>query len=480
VSPRLPRLLAALTALLAVSGPGAASAQEIHQPSDPLEDWPRDPVYVFYPRDSCRTGELEIQVWSRRADEWVPHPVHPRVPPETCQLEDADVLWNELRRRCTRATAGGAAGPWIVGLDVFDPGLIARCEVSLGDAPDGMAIEIASPDPSGAVRAPEPVATVRGRVLVDGRNGALYDVVIAIDRSPTSDGDGRLLRSQIEAARTLLAAERGRLGDVRIGLVTHPGPDLGLPLGAGPAAIERTLRAIAAAGTTGRPDLGTGLARGLDALGRSERAGAHRRLLLLADGSRAIPFGLDDQQSARERSRVLELARTLDERGVALHLFALGGIAAEPSPLVRAITAGHASRFDRVREPLESSDYLLASRLPWVRSVSVRNQTTGQRVEDVAYTSAGLFEAELPVTFGRNELVVEARSSDDEHAKVVHAFRFDGTLVRERLLEAERERIERARRRRDLIVEPEEPDAPDEPDAPEPAPGPGARGPDVR
>jgi hypothetical protein len=132
------------------------------------------------------------------------------------------------------------------------------------------------------------------------------------------------------------------------------------------------------------------------------------------------------------------------------------------------MTAGPGSRYARVSEPRVAPDYLLAARMPWVRSVSVRNETTGQQVDDVRYTRSGTFEAELPVAFGRNELVVEAHTSDDGHAEVVHAFRFDGSLVRERLLEAERERIERARRRRDLTVEPEEPDEVDDGLAPSP------------
>ena len=58
------------------------------------------------------------------------------------------------------------------------------------------------------------------------------------------------------------------------------------------------------------------------------------------------------------------------------------------------------------------------------------------------------------MAFGPNELVIEARSSDDERIEVAHAFEFDGELVRARLLEAERKRIEKLRRERQLTVEP--------------------------
>jgi Mg-chelatase subunit ChlD len=442
-----------LAALIGCAGTDAA-AQGLLQPSDPLEEWPRDPVYVFYPRDSCRGDQIELEVWSRRANDWVPHPVHPRVPVESCQLEDAGVLWNELRRRCIEPVGGLDPPSWIVGLDVFDETLTSPCAVAHDEGAQPMTIEVASPNADVPLRAAEPVATVRGHVLLDGRHGAAYDAVIAIDTSPSEDGDDRLLRAQVAAARSFIHRARPRLGDVRIGLVTFPGRDAGLPLGRDADALDRALQRIARAGTGEAADLGAGIARGLDALGSNARPGARHRLLLATDGRRDLPFGPDERQPAAARSRLAELARTLDERGVELHLYALGGLAAEPSPLVRELTASARSRYSMVAEPGAASGYLLDSRMPYVTWVDIHNRTTGERAESVRYGSSGDFEAELPVAFGPNELVIEARSSANERVEIAHAFEFDGSLVRERLLEVERDRMERLRREREVIVEP--------------------------
>jgi hypothetical protein len=432
----------------------ATAAEDILRPSDPLAEWPRDPLYIFYPADSCQGEQLELEVWSRRTRKWVQHPVHPRVPTDSCQLEDAGVLWNELRRRCVEPASEYEPPSWIVGIDVFDPRLTSRCAVSHGDGTKPMSIEVASPASRVPFRGAEPIARVQGHVLLDGLHGAAYDVVIAIDTSTTIDGDGRLLRTQLDAARTFVHRARPRMGDVRIGIVSFPGRNVGIALGHDTEALERALQRIAGAGTTGAASLGTGLARGLSALGANARPGARRRLLLATDGRRDLPFGPDLKQPAAGRSQLHELARTLGERGVALHLFALGGISADPSPLVLELTSGARSRYALVGEPGSTSDYLLGSRMPYVTWVAVRNLTTGQQAEAVRYGTGGEFEAELEVAFGTNELVIEARSSNEERVEIAHAFEFDGSLVRERLREAERLRIERLRRERELIIEP--------------------------
>ena len=92
-----------LAAVLALAAVGSARAQlaSIDDVSD-LESV-SDPVYVFYGRGSCRGESIEIQIWNRGSQTWRDHPAHPVVPVESCQLEDAGVLLNELRWRCIDA-----------------------------------------------------------------------------------------------------------------------------------------------------------------------------------------------------------------------------------------------------------------------------------------------------------------------------------------------------------------------------------------
>jgi hypothetical protein len=94
----------------------------------------RDPVHVRFPAP-CDSGLLELQLWSRTASAWEPHPRHPRVPAGSCQVEDAGYLLNEIRLRCTAAGDQPAEG-WRVGIPVFEPGVVDACALGRpGDRP---------------------------------------------------------------------------------------------------------------------------------------------------------------------------------------------------------------------------------------------------------------------------------------------------------------------------------------------------------
>jgi len=93
--------------------------------------------------------------------------------------------------------------------------------------------------------------------------------------------------------------------------------------------------------------------------------------------------------------------------------------------------------------------------MPYVTRITVRNETMGIDADHLAYGTGGGFKGSVPAAFGRNRLLIEARSSEDEHASLVHEFEFDGSLVKERLREAERKRLENLKRRREVEIEPE-------------------------
>ena len=82
---------------------------------------PHDPVHVFYPAGSCSSGVLEIELWSRAVAAWRPHPDHPRIMVDTCQLEDAGELLNEIRVRCIDPANPARASAWITGVQVYEP-----------------------------------------------------------------------------------------------------------------------------------------------------------------------------------------------------------------------------------------------------------------------------------------------------------------------------------------------------------------------
>lgn len=459
-----------LLTLFALALGSAASAEDIYIETDTLVGWPRDPVYVYYPRASCRGDEIDLQIFSRREKKWVTHPAHQRIPIESCQLEDAGVLWNELRWRCVEKRVEGEMPPsWVKGLDVFDPEVMEHCAVSRnGDGFGEMRIRVASPNSDIPVRGDEPVVTVSGNVDLGGLRGADYDVVIAIDISGGA-GSAKRIRSQVTAARHFIERVRPRMDSTRVAIVTSPNvrPRRGEHTGAhteirltdDSRAADAALAAIERRGGAGTPNFASGLAFALDQLqhiqldGSGARSNARKVLLITADGKDSMPFGADADQAASTRAQVLSLAHRARDSGVAIHLYALGGIAAKSSALVEEMLRGNRGGFVQVKRPREMQTYLSDIRMPYVSYISITNETTGLVADTLRYSSGGAFSAILPAAFGWNHLLIEARSSDDEREQHTHTFEFDGSLVKERLLEAERGRVDRLRRRREVTVD---------------------------
>ena len=107
-----------------------------------------DPVFVFYPRDFCSGERIALEVWRRDEQRWVKHPRHPVVPVDSCQLEDAGVLLNEIRWRCLEPDRSDPDQGWNVGVLVFEPSVMQRCDVTrTGDGFGETEIHVSTPKP---------------------------------------------------------------------------------------------------------------------------------------------------------------------------------------------------------------------------------------------------------------------------------------------------------------------------------------------
>ena len=124
--------------------------------------WAQDPVFVYYPRGDCRGERIELEVFDRGTRHWVQHPAHPLVPVESCQVEDAGRLLNELRWRCEEPPETQPPSVFVVGLDVFDPRVMEQCSLGRKQAESGVELHVAKPAQGSSVRNPTMEVAIEG------------------------------------------------------------------------------------------------------------------------------------------------------------------------------------------------------------------------------------------------------------------------------------------------------------------------------
>lgn len=434
-----------------------------------------DPIYVLFPRGSCRGEFMDLEVWNRSQGAWQAHPTHARIRVDTCQLEDAGVLLQEIRSRCVEEPGSWLPPTWIVGVEVFDPEIMQRCTApaARGEGFGELEIRVSSPKPGETVRNESMSAEVRGSVRIGGLEGANYDIVIAVDTSaaihPEAAGRVKLIGAQVAAVRAFVRSLTGRLGEVRIGIVSFPSssPDTGVRREVGltgdPRALHRGLDSIVHRRAGGPSRFSPALAFAVDELAReparggTRRPGAHGVVILFAQGLGTLPFGGGASRDLALRERNIEQARIAGERGIALNLFALGGSSRQPPEFVRQMLGHAAGRFTRIDHPEEIPPLLESVQLPEVERLTLRNQSAGEEARDVPVSSAGHFRGVVPVKAGENRLRLFAQSSDGQTSEVELVLDFDISLVRAKLRRAEHERIRRLRaQRKRLIIEAED------------------------
>ncbi len=146
-----------------------------------------DPVFVFYPRESCTGERIALEVWKRDEQRWARHPRHPVVPVDSCQLEDAGGLLNEIRWRCLERDHSDRDQGWSVGVRVFEPSVMQRCDViRTGGGFGETEIHVSTPKTGETISDADGNLEIEGSVWIGGLAGAEYDIVIAIDTSVVS------------------------------------------------------------------------------------------------------------------------------------------------------------------------------------------------------------------------------------------------------------------------------------------------------
>jgi von Willebrand factor type A domain len=424
----------------------------------------RDPVQVFYPRNGCLGDRIEIEIWDRSKATWKRHPVHPQVPLETCQTEDAGVLLNEIRWRCIEKPTDRSAPGWVVGLDVFDPAVTESCAVAPVLPSSGATqIHVESPPAGRPLRSDDLENSVSGSVRLQGLEGYAYDVVLAVDRSASArDADTDLLAAQLRALHEFIERIGPRLGRVRVGIVSYPNAPPGpgestgarreIALTADRDALLKSLVRLQRRGVSGMQTFSSAFEFGLAELagrnpGSGAREHAHKLLVIASDGRRALPFGDAADRAPDFRKRNLGLAEQVRRQGASLHLFALAGLAETPSAFLQELLERSGAAFTRVPQPALGSDYLASVSLPSVAEVLVENATTGRPARRAALDADGHFEAQVAFIGGENRLHIRARTTEDQWIERDWRVDFDDSRVVDRLRGAELERMRREQRK---------------------------------
>jgi hypothetical protein len=389
-----------------------------------------DPIRVYYDGGDCGTSAIELEVWDRAQRVWRAHPRHARVPVPSCQTEDAGVLWNEIRWRCSPSSGDRTTG-WRP-LQVFDAQVTSHCAVNdLASDKQRTLISVTSPAEGAVVRAREPYVELRGSVDIDGIAGSDYDVVLMVDRGTTAAA----LDAQIAAARSFVRRLAPRLGAVRIALLSYPGAQRELGWSTDARALDGTL-----AGLTPRSRSASGaVASALDAaiaeLATARRS-ARAAIVMGVDGAR-----LDASGEPAPDDPLVRAATRVGVRGAVLHWVALGGLAPEEPRLVQRALEHVRGSYRRVAPQEFATPFFDAIMLPeaeevWVEAESAAPEVPAELAKD------GAFRARVPVAGGSNTLVIHARTSDGAVVGRRLGLVFDDSLVPEKARAAQRKQIE--------------------------------------
>jgi len=312
------------------------------------------------------------------------------------------------------------------------------------------------------------------------------DIIVALDASAANGSGseafarGGLLAAQRNAVRSMLNALAPRLGQVRVGLLSHAADTarIEIPLTDDLGALYTALDAIRVRGSNTDPSYSAALALATTAFENrdeppdSTRGTREKVTYLLFDagspfdaaGGRAVD-GSNARRSARNWARTVETAHNAVRAGVELHVLALrrprsgsapgdsreAASATLPSswPALYAIPGSYTP----IEAPAASADWLEHVSLARVTQVRIDNLTTREAAIDVALFPSGAFAAEVRVDTGRNQLRITALSSDGRTGQIDVDLDFRPPTVADRALQAERERMHRVRAARHKSLE---------------------------
>ena len=311
-----------------------------------------------------------------------------------------------------------------------------------------------------------------------------------------TDAEDTILAAEIKAADSLIQnLDSSRL---RVGVVSFSGEVnpttfkqaaygqqdawVEIPLTSDFVQARQALANILARGPHGGTNFAAGVRlsvtelAGLMGAKSTARPEAKKIVMFLTDGVPSFPFGKSNVSDPGDTEAALNAARVAHKAGVTINSYALGPIA-----LTNPLAATELSRitlgtFTPVLNPGDVITYLQGASFANVDDVIFTNLTTSEISEDVRLSPDGSFSGYVPVREGTNRVRVTALATDGSEGSVEFELEFEvsGLSGRELALELERirkrnkelqlliesERIQRfrAKQRKDLKLEAEEPE----------------------
>lgn len=380
--------------------------------------------------------------------------------------------------------------------------------VVAADSPAQLRISVDSPRDGETVRNRVHVAPVKGTASADDASAGLFDVMVVIDVSKSTerasgvdvDGDGRLgfdprfellepgsfpegtfntdpgdsvFEAELAAARSLIQSLAA--GRVRIGILAFSGdsdPETGRrlradqqdaeliqPLVADAGSAIASLQRIRARGPHGATNFAAGIRlavtelAGIAGAASSPRPGARKIVLFLTDGVPSFPIGLGSVTDPGDVEAALTAARLAHTAGIRINSYAIG-----PDALTQPIAATEIAKltqgtFTGVRNPGDIIAVLQGVSFANVDDVVITNLTTGDFSTDVQLTPDGSFSGFVPVREGANRLRVTALAADGSRGSVEIDVQFAMAQLSDRELARDLERVRARNRELQLLLE---------------------------
>ena len=338
--------------------------------------------------------------------------------------------------------------------------LAAPWATRAGGGSERLQLDIDAPEAGARIGLPGR-AFVAGRALAQAARGGGFDVMIVIDRSASTagpsradiDGDGKtgrrwgspyllflprllllpntdrgdsILAAEVAAARTLL--EQLEPQGTRVGIVAFAGDPSGrrrdawleVPLTSRYEKVRHALHRLLEEGPSGQTNIFAALQlaaielSGGYAAASSPRRDARKIVLLMTDGQPTLPVRGRRMENAR---LAVDASRELGLRGLRVDTFAIGESAAADPYVPEGVARETGGVFTPVRDPRQLLAAFQGVNLADIREVRVRNLTIDAVATYTALDADGHFSALVPLTDGRNELVVEVFASDGSRAR---------------------------------------------------------------